>query len=188
MNCEQLFENATCRYNQARALLGEMCVYVSRRNPKFEVTNILCEFDILVQYVLLKVALADGKFLPIEGAFIDQITDSYDILRLFSDNETKMKWAWAGANLRFSDIEFVVGKVEKLADGYIADFAQFFAVVDAEIPTRNYASELVSCLNDIAVSFVRCDGKGDKMEIVAIVEVVRQCLVNPLLAYKSQLL
>lgn len=188
MDSNNLFEKAVRRYDQARDLLGELGAHVLKQNSKFKIKDIFCEFDILLQYVLLKVALADGEFLPIEGEFIDKITDSYDVLSLFSDNDTNMNWAWVGANLQLRHIEYVVRKVEKLAAKYIADFAQFFAVADAEIPNRDYESQLVSCLNDIAVYFVMCDGKSDKMEIVAIVEVVRQCLVNPLLAYKSQLL
>lgn len=186
MNTQELFDNAAMRYNDARNLIGEMGAYVLKSNPQFKIVDVFCEFDIIIQYILLEIALADGKFLEIEGEFIDKITDTYDILYLFNNNDSGKNWSYAGANMVFPHIRYVIHKVEELADGHLRDFAKFFAAVDSEMSNKDYMSELIACVKDIAVAFILCDGNGDQNEVKTAVQVVKQCLIQPLLTYMAK--
>ena len=187
MSTQQLFDRAVDRYRQARSLISDMIEVVHSNQPDFNAQNAYFQFDIIVQYILLKTALADGKFLEIEGEFIDQITDSYDILQLFDRHDEEYNWSFAGALMSFEQVESIVSKVEKLAYEHILAFSDIFAEVDLKDHSKNYMGEIYHCIKDIASAFIMADGCATQREIEIAVNVVRECLTGPWLAKQNKL-
>ena len=188
MTTQELFDFAQNRYRYARSLVTEMIEFVRKSQPNFNEKNSYFQFDAIVQFILLKVALADGKFLEIEGEFIDQITDSYDILQLFENHDDSYNWSFAGAHLTFNQVESLVNKVEKRAREHMLDFTDLFAEIDLVDRSKNYIQEMYECVNDIALAFIMADGKATAKEREIAIEVVRDCLTEPWLAKQKQLI
>lgn len=181
MNTQALFEYAQMRYRRARRLIEEMVV-AHGSQPSVDLKNAYCQLDIIVQYILLKIALADGKFLEIEGEFIDQITDSYDVLYLFDKCNEDYNWSFAGAFMTFEQVKKIVRKVEKLAREHILAFSQLFA---SDFANKDCARELYQCINDVALAFIMSDGNVSQKELDIASDVVRDCLTEPWLATQS---
>ena len=188
MSTQELFDKAQERYRYARRLVGEMIEIVRKDQPNFNSKSSYDQLDIIVQFILLKIALADGKFLEIEGEFIDQITDSYDVLFLFdSVDDMDYDWSFAGAYMDFHHVEFLVNKVEKLANEHILAFSDLFAVIDLVDRSKNYVKELYDCIRDVALAFIMCDGSASENEIETAVNVVSEYLTEPWLAKQYKL-
>ena len=187
MTTQELFDFAQERYRQARRLVTEMIEFVQREHPKFNSKSSYFQFDAIVQFILLKVALADGKFLEIEGEFIDNITDGYDILQLFDSNADGYDWSFAGAYMTFEQVKSIVDRVDKLAREHILEFCDMFAEIDLKDRSKNYVWEIYECIKDVASAFIMADGNATEKEIATAVEVVRECLTEPWLAKQNKL-
>lgn len=188
MSTQELFDGAQERYRYARHLVDEMIDFVKKDHPNFNEKEAIDQFDIIVQFILLKIALADGKFLEIEGEFIDQITDNYDVLFLFdSVDDTEYNWSFVGAYMGLSHVHFLVNKVEKRANEHIRAFIDLFAEVDLKDTSKTYIDELLKCIRDIALAFILCDGNGTDREVEIAVNSVREYLTEPWLANQYKL-
>ena len=187
MSTQELFDKAQERYRYARRLVTDMIDFVKKEQPNFNSKNSYFQVDVIVQFILLKVALADGKFLEIEGEFIDQITDGYDITSLFDSQEENYNWSFAGAFLTFEQVGKIVSVVENRAWEHILAFSDLFAEVDLIDSSKNYVRELYECIKDVASYFIMADGNATKHEIETAVNVVRECLTDPWLAKQRKL-
>ena len=187
MSTQDLFDKAQECYRRAQSLIGDMIEFAKKEQPNFDTKSAYAQFDIIVQFILLKVALADGKFLEIEGEFIDQITDSYDILFLFDSHDEDYDWSFAGAFMTFEQVEKLVGKVEKLANEHIMEFSEMFSEIDLKDRSKVYVKELYDCIKDVASYFIMADGNATSKEIETAVKVVRECLTEPWLSKQKKL-
>lgn len=185
MTSQQLFDGAYSEYLQARDIIAEMCGKAETMGLNYPVKTAFCQFDIIVQYVLLRIALADGKFTEIEGEFIDKLTDSYDVLSLFGADESDRKWGFAGANLTFEQIKRVIDKVEQLAHCHMRQFVHTFALVDGQT-SEDYIQELCRLVKNVAGAFILADKHGSRSEIVVAHQTVRECLLKPWLNFQQQ--
>lgn len=179
MTTQDLFDAATVSYGNARKLVSKMGEIVSKAHPDFSVKMAYLKLDVIVQYTLLEIALADGQFLPIEGEFIDKITDTFDVINLFDNVPRGMNWKWFAQNKSFSDIKSVIGKLRSMAREHMNDFAKLFAVVDAAIPQYDILGELIGYLGEIAGCFTRIDGSIDSREADIGATVTTEYLVKP---------
>ena len=187
MTTQELFDLAQKRYRYASSLVTDMVEFIRKEQPEFKAINSYCQFDMIVQYILLKVALADGKFLEIEGEFIDQITDTYDILQLFDKHDDQYNWSFAGALMNYEQVASLISKVEKLANEHIFAFADLFAEVDLKDRSKNYIQEIYHSIKDIASAFIMADGTSSPEEVEIAVNVVRDCLTGPWLTKQKKL-
>ncbi|MCH5152383.1 MAG: hypothetical protein J1F68_00275 [Clostridiales bacterium] len=187
MPTQELFDYAQERYRHARRLVTDMIEFIHKDHPNFDSKNPYFQFDAIVQFILLKVALADGKFLEIEGEFIDQITDGYDILQLFDNHDDGYDWSFAGAFMTFEQVQQLVDRVEKLATDHIIAFSDLFAEIDLRDRSKNYVQQIYECIRDVASAFIMADGTASEREIEAAVNVVRDCLTEPWLAKQNKL-
>ena len=187
MSTQQLFDFAQKRYREARKLVSEMIDFVRKDQPNFNSKSSYFQFDAIVQFILLKVALADGKFLEIEGQFIDKITDGYDILQLFDSHDDEYNWSFAGAFMTYEQVEYLVNKVEQLANEHIMAFSDLFAEIDLKDRSKNYVRELYACIRDVAAAFIKADGSATQKEVEMAVKVVSECLTNPWLNKQKKL-
>ena len=179
MASQDLFNAAIVNYQNARQLVAKMNEVVSAARPDFNPKASFVKLDIIVQYTLLEVALADGKFSPIEGEFIDKITDSFDVINLFDNVPRGMNWHWFATNRSFSDIKNTIGNLRKMAQEHMQDFASLFAVVDAAYSDYDILGELLQYLGLIAGAFTRIDGSHDESEVKVASAVTEQYLVRP---------
>ena len=187
MNTQELFDNAQDRYVYARELVTRMVDFAAQSNIEVNLKDAYDQLDIVVQYILLKIAVADGKFLEIEGEFMDNITDSYDLLYLFdSYYDTDYDWSFVGAYLNFEHVIFLLDKIDQLAIGHIRAFSDLFAEIDMLDSSVNYGKELYECIRDIALAFIMCDGNAADRELKIAVDVVSEYLTTPWLTNKHK--
>ena len=179
MASQDLFNVAIINYQKARQLVAKMNDVVGAARPDFNPKAGYLKLDIIVQYTLLEVALADGKFSPIEGEFIDKITDTFDVINLFDNVPRGMNWQWFANNRSFSDIKNTIGNLRKMAQEHMEDFASLFAIVDAAYPDYDILGELLEYLGLIAGAFTRIDGSHDESEVKVATAVTEQYLVKP---------
>ena len=187
MTSQELFDYAEERYRHAVSLVTDMMAVIHKEQPNFNTKISYFQFDAIVQFILLKVALADGKFLEIEGEFIDRITDKYDILQLFDGNNNDYDWGFAGANMTFEQVEYLVNKVEELAKEHILTFCELFAEIDLKDRSKNYIKEIYECIKDVASAFIMADGNATQSEVEMAVKVVHECLTDPWLTKQNKL-
>lgn len=178
MSTQELFDFAQVRYRQARNLISDKIELIRKNYPDFNAKDSYFQFDIIVQYILLRVALADGKFLEIEGEFIDQITDSYDILQLFDRHDANYNWSFAGALMTFQQIQSLVNRVEKLAKEHILAFSDLLAEMERVDGGKECIQQILQCINDIASAFIMADGNATAKEVEIATNVVQECLTN----------
>ncbi len=137
------------------------------------------QFDMIVQYVLLRVGIADGGLCASEGTFIDNITDHYDILELFDGGgDDDFNWEFAGLNLLTGQVRLLADKLKKVAMPQIENFPQCFARMK-EPARQDLLNKLVSELKEIIACFVLCDGFAKKQEVVAAQAMIHECLIRP---------
>ena len=184
---QKLFDKAVEIYDSSIALVNTMSNAVKSSFPEFEPKNARCQFDIILQYALLRVALADGKFEPVEGDFIDKITDSYDILMLFKDLPEGLNWRWLADNAPLSDIEAIIDDAGELAKMHMEVFAQVFALLDASSDGIDELKILSDGIVAIAACFSFLDGKGTEEESEAISKVMRESLLNPWIEFYNKI-
>ncbi len=176
---QKLFDDAVKYYNATISAINVMSEAVQKAMPQFTPEVARCQFDIILQYTLLKVAVADGKFEPVEGEFIDKITDSFDIIRLFEDVPAGMNWQWLANNAPISDIAKIIDQAGELAKQHMEAFAQVFAVLDACSEKVDELSLVCEGLMMIAACFSFLDGKGADSEASALADVITENVMTP---------
>ena len=179
MTTQDLFNMATNSYQNARNLVGKMNDIVARAHSDFNPKAAYVKLDIIVQYLLLETALADGKFVPIEGDFIDKITDTFDVINLFDNVPQGMNWRWFAENKGFSDIKNTIAKLRGVAQAHMRDFAALFAIVDAAVENYDILGELLGYLGEITGCFTRIDGQHDDSELQVAKKVVEEYIAKP---------
>ena len=179
MAAQELFNIATENYQKARQLVGKMNEVVGAVRSDFNPKAGYLKLDILVQYTLLEIALADGKFSPIEGEFIDKITDTFDVINLFDNVPKGMNWKWFADNKGYNEIKNTNGNLRKKAQEHRMDFARLIALVDAAYTDYDILGELLEYLGLIAGAFTRIDGSHDESEVKIASAVTEQYLVRP---------
>ena len=179
MSMQDLFDMASESYQKARDLVAKMNAVVSKANSKFSPEVSYIKLDIIIQYLLLETSIADGKFSPIEGDFIDKITDSFDIIDIFENAPKGMNWKWFAEHRSFTDIKNTIGKLRKAAQKQMSDFAELFAIVDAATENYDILGELLGYLGEIAGCFSRIDGSHDEREVNVATNIVSEYLAKP---------
>ena len=175
---ENIYEKAVEKYNAAINYVNKMSAVVEVFLPDFQRDTAHALFDVILQYTLLRVALADGKFLPIEGAFIDSITSRFDIINLMDDVPEGANWRWLSENEPLAHIEKIIDALGEVAKSHMEYFAEVFAILDSSTEgdelqhTCDYIFEIATCFSCI-------DGEGTPAEARALLATVNDCLVDP---------
>lgn len=182
MTQQELFNCATGNYQSARALVSKMNEVVAAATTGYNPRAAFVKLDIIIQYTLLEVALADGKFSPIEGEFIDKITDTFDVLNLFNNYPQDKNWRWFATNRSFSEIRDTIGRLRGMAQQHMMEFASLFAIVDKAYPNYNILEELLEYLAKIAGCFTHIDGSHEQREVDIASKVTSEYLIRPWLS------
>lgn len=180
MTTQELFDQAVQQYNDIIAVINRMSqLVVDHVNKDFDARIARAKFDVLLQYTLLRVAIADGKLLPVEGEFIDKITDTCDVLRLVPDFPKDANWTWIAKNVGFDDLLTLVAIVEEVAKEHMSHFADMFAIIDKADTEHDCLNEIAPRVCVIASLFILIDGERDEKEVHTTAEVVYKYLVGP---------
>ena len=179
MTSQELFNYANNSYQNARGLVGKMSEVVAHAHPEFNTNAAYAKLDVIVQYMLLETALADGRFSPIEGEFIDKITDTFDVINLFRDIPQGRNWHWFATNRSFSEIKDTISRLRGMAQQHMMEFANLFAIVDAAYEDFDILGELLGYLGEIAGCFTRIDGSHEEREVNIAASVVKNYLAAP---------
>ncbi len=179
MTIQDVFNEGIRAYNNGVAVVNAMnqVIIDNALIEDFEAKYPLAEFDLLVQYVLLETALADGRFSPNEGQFIDKITDTADIIKLMGADTPN--WTWLAQNKGLDTIRNYISKVQDLARPYIDHFGEMFGLLDKIDTSRAYLDELIESFKDLTVSFCYIDGDPREEEASRCAEVLSKVLIQP---------
>ena len=175
---QKIFEKALEKYDSAVHFVEKMSAVVEAFLPDFDRDTAHALFDIILQYTLLRVALADGKFLPIEGAFIDRITSRTDIINLMEDVPEEVTWQWLGEHEPLAHIEKIIDALDEVAKTHMNYFAQVFAILDSSTEGDELQT-LCDYIFEIATCFGCIDGEGTPAEAGALMKTINDCLVEP---------
>lgn len=178
-NVQELYAKACDRYNDSIDLLTAMSECVCAVKPDYDSQFARCQFDIILQYTLLRAAIADGKFTAIEGRFIDEITCTYDILHLFDNVPDGMGWEWLAEHSGYKDIVAMIDVLQKRAENHMEFFCSTFAIVDAFTSEFDELQMLIENISAIAIYFVNLDGVVTEDEQKNIADAIVECLNDP---------
>ncbi len=179
MTVQELFEKAKYHYDRCLKFIDKMSENIQKSIPEFNASIAKMEFDIILQYVLLRTALADGAFKEIEGEFIDKITDNFDIITLFKGVPEGFNWKWIGANEPLNSVRGVVNELKPRADEYIEDFINWFSALDEADTNFDLLEILTKEIGEICTCFVFCDGRRAEGEIEVAGRTVAEVLSAP---------
>lgn len=166
-------------YRRAIAFVDDMSGYIVRNNLAygFSVAAARLQFDIMLQYVLMETALADGNFTVGEGYFLDNITDYGDMInsvRAYGNNWEEIAYHYNNTTFRA-----LVNKMAAKAGRHIASFANLFGTLNSRIPNRYLAKELTDLVVGVAMCFISADGKAAKQETDVAYATVERVLGRP---------
>lgn len=108
----------------------------------FDVTKALNNFDVLVQYSLLEVALSDQKFDVNELRFISKFHKFYSLMDYLNDLGFKDVTWQKLYNIEFKTLALIMEKVRPHVQLINKDFVEYISLIDAYTPSHDYAKEL----------------------------------------------
>ena len=156
-NTKTYFDRACEQYGIAKALVEEMSSFVQAVRRDFTYEKAMEQFDLILQSVLLRTAVEDGRFLGAERQFVAKITDYADLMEFVAQKY--------GINATWDDFSALSGEECKEIslrifvdlDELIDEFVRPFAVVDAMLP-KDYCEELTKAMALIGAYLAACDG------------------------------
>ena len=177
MFTNQLFEKAQMRYNCAIGTIEEMLAVAGKVDQDF-ISNLHNDFDILVQYTLLKIVVAKGSLSQNESKFIDDITSEYDVLFLFDSYEDiDYDWEYVATYMGFEKAQHLLNRVASRANEHVNYFLKVLADVHLANPNKNYYDALYKCLFDIALYFDELNDAATEKHVVE--QTINECFVEP---------
>lgn len=146
---EHGYEDARKSYAQVEKLVKEMS------GGEEEFRTAMKNFDILLQCILYRGALADKKYEKAEAKFLEDITNFDDVPQL-----VRVRSPFKRAMLRMNKKKRAAfdAELDSIADGAANAFVTPFAVVDAKDTGRDFLAEIERELLNIFLAFAAADG------------------------------
>ncbi|MBQ7340439.1 MAG: hypothetical protein IJW43_06265 [Clostridia bacterium] len=180
MTSQERFDVAEKRYANCIKFIDAMSKHIQKARPDFKEDIAKGEFDIILQYILLRTALADGKFKAVEGEFIDKIVDNYEILKLYGDKlKEGTTWQWIGEKADLTLIKGVVNELRPKAEKFMDDFINWFSALDLDDKEFDLLAILKNEVDAICENFLYCDGESDEEEKWTALQTVAEVLAVP---------
>lgn len=140
----------------------------------FSSKRFLAQFDLLLQLVLFKTGIADGKLSENEALAIQELPQYGDLLELLSDGKKDKKVHWE--DFVKEDVATLVNftrLAENAADGIIRNFFSPIAFVDEETNGEERFFLLVAhAIHEIAEDVSGIDGLQEESEKLAAYQAV----------------
>mgnify|MGYP007081723968 CR=1 FL=1 len=166
---QRIFDNCREAYKKSYFTISEMGNWLGKhldsgKKERFR-SNILCKnFDIVLQFSLLQIALADYDLDSKEVVFIRDLTldgDMFEYLNSFV--ESKVDWQMA-YNANISELKEFLKIVEPLMKSLSDDLVTAFAICDAST-VHNYVSDLRAEILTIINGLGKMDGDFSYLEL-----------------------
>lgn len=165
---QAIFDKCKLAYKVTCAGIGAMGDWLSERldNGKKERFNseLLCRnFDIVLQFSLLQIAVADNELDSKELVFIRDLTINGDLIEYFNSLvENKIDWETV-YNADVFELKGLLKDVEPLMESLSNDLATAFAICDVST-IYNYVSDLKTSIFVIVNGLGKMDGDFSYLE------------------------
>ena len=165
---QAIFDKCKLAYKVTCADISAMGDWLSERldNGKKERFNskLLCKnFDIILQFSLLQIAVADNDLDSKEVVFIRDLTINGDLIEyLNSLVENKIDWETV-YNADVFELKGLLKDIEPLMESLSNDLATAFAICDAST-VHNYVSDLKTSIMTIINGLGKMDGDFSYLE------------------------
>ena len=165
---QAIFDKCKLAYKGTCVDISMMGHWLSERldNGKKERFNskLLCKnFDIILQFSLLQIAVADNDLDPKEVVFIRDLTINGDLIEyLNSLVENKIDWETV-YNADVIELKGLLKDIEPLMESLSNDLATAFAICDATT-AHNYVSDLKTSIIVIVNGLGKMDGDFSYLE------------------------
>lgn len=137
---------------------------MANKGKKFDTRILLNQFDVLLQYSLLQVALADGTLAGEELTFIMDLSQYYPLPEFLKSVGYKNATWQVVYNTNEQKLNGIINElkndVEKLSQDFINIFSAFDSATD-----HNYFDELKRNIGVIIAATCQADGKAENIEI-----------------------
>ncbi len=164
MTPQEIFNVALNEYARVENEIDELSALVQKVYPKFSAEVAKRQFDLILQTILLKVAIANGELCNIEKEFIAKITSHTSITELFKKKDGSiMQWEEI-VDAGVKGAEFVLDKIATYIDEKTKEFLQYFAPMDVVIE-KDYLAVFKDAMFTIAKCFIMIDGKVEQKEV-----------------------
>lgn len=149
--------------NDLREMAKLMKDVVSQKGINYDIKSVLRNFDILLQYSMLQVAVADNILKEEEIRLIQNITEYGDFCSFLSVI-AKYEITWEGLYYsKESDIKQVLNDMKDIVHDLANTFVTTFAVVDS-VTDYNYLSDLKRNVTMLFLSICKIDGSVEDSE------------------------
>lgn len=173
------FDAAVRDYEKAISILDEIGRISQTVNPKFNLTLLKQQFDVVLQLTLFKIGLGDNTFCNIEGQFIEKITQYADLLATINDKYGQnLQWGMltklseaGGENDLISQFVALAEKVCVDSLGELLLFAALAGQIRGD--EKVYLEAITQQVSLICQAFMNVDGDGKNLpEMISFVKTV----------------
>ncbi len=159
--CSALYKKC---YDNVKAMACDIAAVLEEQGVDFDPKITTGKFDIVLQYSLLQIAVADFDFDVNEMIFIRDITEQGDFLN-YVNSIAKTGITWNGLlNSSVNDIRKflrdIEGEIEELSEEFVA----VFATCDKVTREYNYVADLEKYIVSILAGLMTMDGNITKNE------------------------
>lgn len=163
-----IFDRAKTAYRDCISdltVMGDAVATIqAKQGKKFDTRILLNQFDVLLQYSLLQIALADGTLANEEACFIRDLAENSDLTELLKklgyDNAS-----WQTIyNTEESKLSSILKSIEQDVMNLSKDIVSVFAGYDAANP-HDYFADLKNNIAIIIAATCQADGKSEACEL-----------------------
>lgn len=163
MTQQEMFEVALEEYAKIESEIDELSALVQKAHKNFSAEVAKRQFDLILQTMLLKAAIANDEFCYVEKEFISKITSHTSITELFKDNNgNEITWEQL-VQIGKQGVDFIMPKLEPYVQEKMEEFIKFFAPMDA-VMSKDYLVNIQDSILVICKCFVNIDGEVDDSE------------------------
>ena len=165
-----IFAGAQAAYDECVEDLRKMARFAESVDPKYNARLILNRFDVLLQYSLLQIALADGYLHVGECAFIKDLAQYSDLCIFLNEcGFDDVTW-YKIYNTRESYLNRILDDSKDVVVRMSADFITIFSVTDA-LTEYDFLADLRK--NVMLMILATCQADGNAQ----VIELANDCLI-----------
>lgn len=177
-----IYSKAIDAYNKACSLVEGLFKEIKDEKlvkERFSRKKMMENFDILVQYSMMQVALSDKDFSSKEVKFISKLSKYCSFVTYLNNlgfnDVTWDKLFFIKAEVLKSILDKIKVNVQELSE----DFIKYFSLIDAKKPDCDYAKELYNYMIAIMSAVILSDGKWKESEkelplIIVAIAIIKQ--------------
>jgi len=160
-NCRVLYKKC---YDNVKAMACDIASVMESQGKEWDPKITSGKFDIVLQYSLLQIAVADFDFDRNEMIFIRDLTEQGDFVN-YINSIAKTNITWEGLyNSNINDIRKVLRNIEGLMAGLCEEFVNVFAICD-KVTEYDYVSDLERNIVLVIGGLAQMDGTITNSEI-----------------------